>query len=137
MDELVKSLRICADGENCDQCAKWDIKQNGGRNACEYAICTEAADAIEELQSKHFMMKKTAEWLAEKVPHWIPVNERLPEDDTDVLCWYEYYHWSAQKVLPEYGIGHCWNGRLGGEVSSGRECKVLAWMPLPQPPKEE
>lgn len=51
MDELVKSLRICADGENCDQCAKWDIKQNGGRNACEYAICTEAADAIEELQA--------------------------------------------------------------------------------------
>lgn len=52
MDELVKSLRICADGEHCDQCAKWDIKQNGGRNACEYAICTEAANAIAELNSQ-------------------------------------------------------------------------------------
>ena len=70
-------------------------------------------------------------------PRWIPVTERLPEEDTDVLCWYEYYHWSAEKVLPEYGIGHCWKGRWGGEVSSGRECKVLAWMPLPEPPKEE
>lgn len=48
-DELVKDLRICAEGEHCDKCGKWEMKQNGGRNACEYAICTEAADAIEEL----------------------------------------------------------------------------------------
>ena len=48
-EELLKSLRICADGEHCDQCTKWSIKQNGVRNACEYQICTEAADAIEEI----------------------------------------------------------------------------------------
>lgn len=51
-DELVSSLRICAEGVHCDKCAKWEIKQNGGRNACEFAICTEAADAIEELVRK-------------------------------------------------------------------------------------
>ena len=38
-------------GERCDKCGKWEVKQNGGRNACEYAICTEAADAIEELSA--------------------------------------------------------------------------------------
>ena len=50
--DLIKALRICADGEHCDRCPKWEIKQNGGRNACEYAICAESADALEELQKR-------------------------------------------------------------------------------------
>lgn len=67
---------------------------------------------------------------------WIPVTERLPKDYESVLCWYEYYHWSKEKILPEYGIGYVINGRWGGEVTNGKDCKVLAWMPLPEPPKE-
>lgn len=67
---------------------------------------------------------------------WIPVTERLPKDFEYVLCWYEYYHWSKKKILPEYGIGYVINGRWGGEVTNGKDCKVLAWMPLPEPPKE-
>lgn len=27
--------------------------------------------------------------------------------------------------------------RWGGEVAQGQKAKVLAWMPLPEPPKEE
>lgn len=65
---------------------------------------------------------------------WIPVKEQLPENGVNVLCWYEYYHWSAERVLPEYGIGYCINGMWGGEVSNGYDCKVLYWMPLPEPP---
>lgn len=65
---------------------------------------------------------------------WISVEDRLPENGVDVLCWYEYYHWSKEKVLPEYGIGYCFNGMWGGEVSNGRDCNVLYWMPLPEPP---
>lgn len=48
-DELVRSLRICAEGEHCDKCTKWEAKQNGGLNVCLTALCKEAADAIEEL----------------------------------------------------------------------------------------
>lgn len=66
---------------------------------------------------------------------WIPVEERLPESCVDVLCWYEYYHWTPEKVLPEYGIGYWWNGMWCGEVANGRERRVLYWMPLPEPPK--
>lgn len=69
-------------------------------------------------------------------PRWISVDERLPETWETVLCWYEYYHYSRDKILPEYGIGYCINGRWSGEVSSGTNCRVLAWMPLPEPPKE-
>ena len=71
------------------------------------------------------------------VQRWIPVTERLPEEYESALCWYEYYHWSQDKILPEYEIGYIVNGRWAGEVSTGKDCKVLAWMPLPEPPKEE
>ena len=125
MDELVKALRETDFGDTCVLCEHEDMCKG---NDC---IIIQAADAIEELS------RRCEQFQYMPPPAWFPVTERLPEDDTDVLCWYEYYHWSAEKVLPEYGIGHCWNGRWGGEVSNGRECKVLAWMPLPQPPKEE
>ena len=87
------------------------------------ALLRRAADAIEELQAA--------------VPRWISVEERLPEDYKTVLCWYEYYHRSKEKVLPEWGIGYIINGRWGGDVSNGRDCKVLYWCPLPEPPKED
>lgn len=35
-----------------------------------------------------------------------------------------------------YGIGYQYNGMWGGEVANGRKAKVLAWMPLPEPPSE-
>ena len=67
----------------------------------------------------------------EPVKRWIPVSKGLPEDGEDVLCWYEYFRFG------EYiGIGYQYNGFWGGEVSTGRNAKVLAWMPLPEPPKD-
>lgn len=68
---------------------------------------------------------------------WISVKDRLPENYIPVLCWYEYYHWSENNVLPEYGIGYCIDGKWGGEVSIGLSANVLYWMPLPEPPMEE
>ena len=70
---------------------------------------------------------------------WIPCSERLPDTDDKVLCWYEYYHWSRGKVLPEYGIG-CYLRETSawfGEVANGKDVKVIAWMPLPEPFREE
>lgn len=54
-EELVKRLRLAA---------QWADKGL----VISPSVCLEAADAIEEMQGKLFMMKKTAEWLAEKVP---------------------------------------------------------------------
>lgn len=54
----------------------------------------------------------------------------------DVLCWYEYFRYGAfNRMFQTYGIGFQFNGNWGGEVANGRSAKVLAWMPLPEPPK--
>ena len=68
---------------------------------------------------------------------WIPCSERLPENGQDVLCWYQYFRYgNYNRLWQTYGIGFQYNGNWGGEVSTGRDTKVLFWMPLPEPPKE-
>ena len=66
------------------------------------------------------------------VPRWIPVEERLPELHTKVLCCgvkggrfiAELDTWGYEKHL-------CWDKK------NGRGCpEVTHWMPLPEPPKD-
>ena len=75
--------------------------------------------------------------MAQEQTRWIPVTERLPEDGDVVLCWYEYFRFGEyNRMYRTYGIGYYINGMWGGDVSNGRNIKVLAWMPLPAPPEE-
>ena len=73
---------------------------------------------------------------------WIPCSERLPDNDNEVLCWYEYRIMQGtciSKMAHRYGIG--WYSKKSdiwvGEVSVGVDCKVIAWQPLPQPYAEQ
>ena len=63
------------------------------------------------------------------VQQWIPVTERLPEDEKKVLCILEdgffcILEWKSWDWL--------WND--GHNVYAEKD--VTHWMPLPQPPKE-
>lgn len=68
-----------------------------------------------------------------KTGHWIPVSERLPEEETDVL------------ICNENGDIELSRGSYSTEVendfiwytSGWRFGKVIAWMPLPDPYKKE
>lgn len=70
------------------------------------------------------------------VVHWILTDAKLPPDGQDVLCWYEYFRFGEyNRMYQTFGIGYQFNGNWGGEVAQGQKAKVLAWMPLPEPPK--
>lgn len=98
-----------------------------------------AADAIEELQRQiDGWIEQERKALLKSVPKWIPVAERVPEEYTDVLCYYEYFRYGDYNCMfRTIDRGYFGNGRWGGEAGQGRKNKVLAWMPLPEPPKEE
>ena len=140
-DELVKDLRICAEGEHCDKCGKWEVKQNGGRNACEYAICTEAADAIEELTEDNTALNGTITNLLEQIkdlgkPRWIPVTEQLPDFEGCLLCMRKAF---VGDKLRYQDILYYEEGTFYMEFEDTPipTEAITHWMPLPQPPKEE
>ena len=71
-------------------------------------------------------------------PQWISVKERLPEDMVDVLCYYEYFRYgNYNRMFRTIDRGHVFKGRWFGEAGEGHKNKVFAWMPLPEPPKED
>ena len=88
--------------------------------------------------------RQIADWLKElkqlkEQTRWIPVSERLPEEDGQYLITVKYKHVndSYEDVYAEQGewydgrwdmfcFGHC------GEVE-----EIIAWMPLPAPYKPQ
>ena len=95
----------------------------------------ECADAIEEqgivLESYRNRMKAGCDW--------IPVTERLPEDDQRVLAYYGfdrgdgYLGMMFVQVLDYFAR----DPRPHFQHEGANGMKVTHWMPLPEPPKEE
>ena len=63
---------------------------------------------------------------------WIRCEDRLPEDDKDVLMWGPEIDYDVGHHFEHFDLDIEW---IGGEFPySGSE--VSHWMPLPEPPKE-
>ena len=122
----------CGHGHNC------------GVSGC--AIMREAADRIaiqqeiEKLRGQNEQLREAAALVTKESAEllerrWIPVEERLPEDRSDVLVvayWHErwgaYMGWCA----PERAA---WSVHVG--IGDRSDIAVTHWMPLPEPPEEE
>lgn len=84
----------------------------------------------------------------EAEPRWIPVTEKLPEEDTDVLICYRYKQGEGDPShvdidITSYGTV-CFGGRAIHFLKEWRQpfeyfhanYEVVAWMPLPEPYRE-
>lgn len=72
---------------------------------------------------------------------WVSVKDRLPEEGDDVLVWFEYYRYGEYNCLYQtHGIGTYFENfkswLINGETG-WRDLRVIAWMPLPEPPESE
>ena len=141
-EELTKRLRECT------------AEQNG-----EKTLWHQAADAIEKLQqiaghyeqSAHDYFKDVCYYL-ERMPKWIPVTERLPEDGGCLvsylvntipphrsidICYFaknlykiDKYDFADKKRKPGF---YQYDSEYGYYERAG----ITHWMPLPQPPESE
>jgi hypothetical protein len=89
-------------------------------------------DISEELKGiKKALSTDTGQWIS---------GEKLPETDENVLVWFEYFRYGDYNCpFQTYGISQTYNGEWSGFVngSSGwTDLKIIAWQPLPEPPKE-
>lgn len=70
---------------------------------------------------------------------WIPCSERMPENCTKVLVWFEYFRYGEYNCMySTWGIGEYFDfsGRWLIDDSTGwQDLHVFAWMPLPDPPE--
>lgn len=122
--------------------------------AMKYAICltqygvditeklqtaTQNALALEKAYLRGRQDERDAfeEWQKEYNNSWIPCSERLPDNDSDVLVWFEYFRFGEyNRLFQTIGISHTFRGEWSGFVngSSGwQELKIIAWQPLPKP----
>ena len=155
--ELVNALRyLCPGNFTCARCEYEPVCHGDG---C--AIIQKAADRIanqsthiaalqqeiEKMRGQNEQLREAAALVAKESAEllerrWIPVEERLPETQG----WYHVAIWDektkriaveldsyAVETAKNFGheIGFCKDGRW-----DGRE-KVIAWMPLPEPPEVE
>ena len=116
-EEIVKALRYCANGESCIDCIYTKI-------GLPYLPCyqkdKDAADLIEAQAAE-------IEKLKAQVPRWIPVEERLPEQDVPVLARFEDGRIPRQSPDIVLWNGHGWmHWHLHRNV-----CGITHWMPLP------
>lgn len=94
-------------------------------------------DELEPIQN----IEETHQLLVDKNNGWIRSEDQMPEDDEDVLVWFEYFRFGEyQRLFQTTGIGRTWRGEWSEFVngSSGwRDLKIIAWQPLPEPYREE
>lgn len=136
-EKLIQSLRHCVecDHQGCATDCQFG-KEHPLNFVCRDYLLREAAEAIENTSKAYQMMAEAYE--AEVTTTlWIPVTERLPEEYKDVLCYYEYFRYGDYNCMfRTIDRGYYGNGIWGGEAGQGHMNKVLAWMPLPEPPEE-
>ena len=97
-----------------------------------------AIKALEQQQDIHDNCKQCIEFSEfEKLPRWIPVTERLPKPQEIVMVTtkrWGHHDNDLFENLPEYTYSTyfaCYNPH------SGFNDDVVAWMPLPEPYKED
>ena len=119
---LRKAVRCVHDGLYlCDPEKNTVCKKSSCKTLCFHTTFPEFADALAETPAPQL--------------RWIPVEERLPEDRSDVLVvayWHErwgvYMGWCA----PERAE---WSVHIG--IGDRNDVAVTHWMPLPEPPEVE
>jgi len=108
------------------------------------AIMERDAVALEEAHKENGKLRQTINDLRQKIAacRWVPVSERLPEDDQPVLLfrreWIDKFSPSGSvegflSIAKDKWYGAFWNTAVDDWQS--QTCMPTHWMPLPPPPE--
>lgn len=124
--EIVQALHICGEGHPCRDCQLY-----GKEISCVETLCKYALALIERLTAENAKAEAERDTLREKVPQWISVEDRLPEDHLKrYLIAFKDAGGSivdAARYIP--GLGwECYNWDVPQKL-------ITHWMPLPEAPE--
>lgn len=126
-EELIQALQKCSDSDACEICDR-DVGCVDFP-CCEWSqkVCEEAADRMGILLVENVLLRKATE----KIPQWLNVNERLPENKQDVLAISD--DGVEVRIYPaNYDRGK-WFDCFFFELNR----HTTHWMPLPEIPNEK
>ena len=130
----------CGHARNCGVSGCAIMREAAGRIANQRTHIAALQQEIEKLRGQNEQLREAAALVTKESAEllerrWIPVEDRLPEDRSDVLVvayWHErwgaYMGWCA----PERAA---WSVHVG--IGDRSDIAVTHWMPLPEPPEEE
>lgn len=130
----------CGHGHNCGVSGCAIMREAADRIANQSTHIAALQQEIEKLRGQNEQLREAAALVTKESAEllerrWILVEERLPEDRSDVLVvayWHErwgaYMGWCA----PERAA---WSVHVG--IGDRSDIAVTHWMPLPEPPEEE
>lgn len=115
------------------------LRKEGGEDMSD---CISRQDAIAEIYDKYMSSDmavhndvvnecmRIIKALPSVTPtgHWIPVSERLPEYDKEVLCFLSSDEYAVCYLTDNWGNDEFVDGGFGTGTYD-----VVAWMPLPKP----
>ena len=90
------------------------------------------ADELKKDLSRFYDGEVTAKQLIDEQPTidgWISTKDRAPDKNEEVILFYEWTGRFSGNKYQEVGYGTI--------ADLGQEYFVIAWMPIPEPPKEE
>ena len=141
-EELIKRLKNCT-SDTVEDCAGCQYQGGYKGTYCMNGLISEAADAIEELQAQLMFSNDAAKSIAEKVPKWIPVTERLPECDLGAEV--GNIEWISNGMVHAgcFGRGGKYRDAYfrtwtdAGEGMDAKDADYWRAVTLPEPTKEE
>ena len=109
------------------------LRKNADENPCQFACeeCNEADCLTPVLRTTADLIKQQAARIAEleaKVPRWIPVTEKIPPDQEEVLVLTRSKNGVRNVDKGYWAIDHF--------IHRGR-AEVTHWMQLPEPPETD
>lgn len=142
-DEIKKELERCTTYicgfPYCEGCL-YGIDAEKAESDCVDALLKDALAYIQQLENYIGELTEKVSQLEAAQPKWISVEDRLPEDNLNVLVY--AIGDNENSVIAMTGYTHKMYGyNIEGWRSPWQyffyEYKITHWMPLPEPPKED
>ena len=72
---------------------------------------------------------------------WVSVKHELPENNEEVLVWFEYFRFGEyNRLFQTWGIGEYFKNYdtwVINHETGWHKLRVIAWLPIPEPPESE
>ena len=126
-EEIKRGLEHCASYNPCFQC-DYDARD---WPRCVTRLHGDAKAYIQQLEQDNAQKDERIRQLEQRVPRWISVEERLPEDGVEVIVHSDRFGGSTHTAYYRHARQE-WFEHNGVRLIPN----VWHWMPLPAPPEE-